>query len=303
MTRRFVLALCALLLPSLLLAQQYTAVDVPNSIWTEGEGISPNSNALTGSFASSLGIRGFLFHNGSFQIVAHPVTGAPLLTDVTDVNDRGLAVGYYADFIIPILPPVHGFFFRNGNFTPIDFPAPATDTYPMSVNNFGQVVGLIQDTDCDGIAYACHRRGFLLSHGHYSQFAFPGAAATFARGINNRGVIVGYYDDLPDLYPHGFIYSRGQYFPVNCPASTNAMPFGINDSGDVVATCNGGSVLLTRHRSYSITFPGAKDTSVSSVGNRFQGKVPVTGTYRDSNNVEHGFYALIPLSNKEQGED
>jgi probable HAF family extracellular repeat protein len=43
----------------------------------------------------------------------------------------------------------------------------------------------------------------------------PGASATLAYGVNNKGQIVGYYS-LPGQYAwHGFLYTPGVFTPFN----------------------------------------------------------------------------------------
>jgi hypothetical protein len=66
------------------------------------------------------------------------------------------------------------------------------------VNESLSIVGEF-DGVSDGITY-----GFLLESGRYRTIAFPGAAATVASDINNRGTIVGDYFDV-DGNDHGFI--------------------------------------------------------------------------------------------------
>jgi uncharacterized membrane protein len=305
MARRQWVLLWVLLVPTWLLAQRYVTVDAPGTPVTNTtvNGISPRSNILVGSFQEIPSTKGFVLRNGKFQIVDHPVATSLSFTVASDVNDFGLVIGYYADFVIPVVPPVHGFAFLNGNFTPIDFPG-GVDTYPIGINNFGQVVGKIQDSRCDGIFALCNRRGFPLSHGQFTAIEFPGAAATYAQGINNRGVVVGSYQNL-DGPIHGFTFLKGTFGPLDCPTPGASMSVsGINDFGDIVATCDRSSVLLAKRTAHTIAFPGAALTVVSGVGNRDHDEVPVVGFYVDTAGAQHGFYGLIPLRhNGEREED
>src|SRR5262249_4045185 len=64
-----------------------------------------------------------------------------------------------------------------------------------------------------------------------------GTNATFARGINGSGQIVGYYDSNGS--ERGFIYSGGTYTPLDDPLSARGGTSGtdgdgINDAGQVV---------------------------------------------------------------------
>jgi len=63
---------------------------------------------------------------------------------------------------------------------------------------------------------------------------------TFGIGINNRGVIVGYYvDATPAQIHHGFIWFQGTFTVVDVPLTTfpgvtGTELYDINDHGDVV---------------------------------------------------------------------
>src|SRR5438105_10930555 len=70
-------------------------------------------------------------------------------------------------------------------------------------------------------------------------FDVPGAALTWAMGINSADAIVGYYQDTtPSAAYHGFIhqgtsYTTG-YTTVDVPGSILTFVHGINDLGDIV---------------------------------------------------------------------
>ncbi len=63
----------------------------------------------------------------------------------------------------------------------------------------------------------------------------PGAIYTFPNGINDAGVIVGYYGTTDRTY--GFVYQNGTYTTLNVPGSyTQTIAYDISDSGTVVGT-------------------------------------------------------------------
>ena len=85
----------------------------------------------------------------------------------------------------------------------------------------------------------------------YAPVDMPGAVATVARGINNSGEIVGFYQtatcsnydlNVPDCLTQGFKFVDNQYTSVMVPNSTATAVSGVNDLGDMVGiytTANG----------------------------------------------------------------
>jgi probable HAF family extracellular repeat protein len=79
-----------------------------------------------------------------------------------------------------------------GVFLQLDYPA-STFTQALGVNNHGQVVG--QYMDSGGLTH-----GFLytVSSGQYINLDDPnGVGTTIANGINDNGIVVGFYGTAP----------------------------------------------------------------------------------------------------------
>jgi len=103
---------------------------------------------------------------------------------------------------------------------------------------------------------------------HYTSLDFPGGDITTARGINNRGDIVGTYR-IPTAPPrHALLIHHGQYLPL-APSTLlgtyYSEAFKSNDRGDVVGVYIGDDDLthgfLLRGGSVTtLDFPGATDT-------------------------------------------
>jgi hypothetical protein len=74
---------------------------------------------------------------------------------------------------------------RAGNYHLVSVPG-STQTSVNGVNNLDQVVGWYFDTKGNG-------HGFLLSNGKYSTINYGQGNFTVADGINDSGVIVGFY--------------------------------------------------------------------------------------------------------------
>ena len=66
--------------------------------------------------------------------------------------------------------------------------------------------------------------GFLLDRGRYTAFEVAGAVTqTFPIGINDRGQIVGYYDDASGL--HGFLRQKdGRFSRIDFPGARATEP-------------------------------------------------------------------------------
>ncbi|HKA83321.1 MAG TPA: hypothetical protein VKD21_05645 [Acidimicrobiales bacterium] len=76
---------------------------------------------------------------------------------------------------------------RNGAFTTIDVPA-ATLTFPLGINNRGEVVGMYRDANRVG-------HGFLYKDGAITTIDHPLAASdSWPQDVNDRGQIVGFYE-------------------------------------------------------------------------------------------------------------
>jgi probable HAF family extracellular repeat protein len=130
--------------------------------------------------------------------------------------------------------------------------------------------------------YTMGGQGYLLDHGQFRRIAVPGATGTLPRGTNNRGQIVGIYDDARGR-SHGFLWERGRYRTINHPRATGTTPegfsgsgaFDINSRGQIVGTYVGRDgrthgYLWDRGRFRTIDAPDATDTAAYSINNRGQ---------------------------------
>jgi uncharacterized membrane protein len=75
--------------------------------------------------------------------------------------------------------------------------------------------------------------GFLMHQGSFTTIDVPDATATFARGLNAQGDVVGGYMDTSGR--HGFLLHQGTLTTLEDPSGAGTLdPFGINTSGDIV---------------------------------------------------------------------
>ena len=146
----------------------------------------------------------------------------------------------------PTADPNGAFLFRDGRFTPLGGVPGATIAVHLNVNNRGQVVGLYIDAAEAATAPPGQLppfRSFVKDrHGRVTTFAVPGAAATLAAGINDRGQIAGTYRQAapgggppPPGTVHGFVRQPGgRITTIDLPGRANTAVTDINNRGQLV---------------------------------------------------------------------
>jgi uncharacterized membrane protein len=111
---------------------------------------------------------------------------------------------------------------------------------------------------------------------NFTSLDYPGGTLTTARGINNRGDIVGSYSTVPAPPPyHVLLIKRGQFIPL-APATLlgadQSEAFKSNDRGDVVGEFVGDDgffhgFFLSHGTVTTLDFPGASDTYAFGITN------------------------------------
>ncbi len=142
-------------------------------------------------------------------------------------------------------------------------PPGSIDTFPLSINDAGQITGTYYDGTAD--------HGFVRgSTGVITALNVAGAADTDAFGINASGEIVGYYTDSSNV-THGFVRGpSGSVTSFDPPGSTLTQAVTINNLGQTAGTCyvNGAPEGFVRDQFGNITtftVPGAVTTVVFSI--------------------------------------
>jgi hypothetical protein len=236
----------------------FTQIDEPNALAqsTQVSGIN-NSGRITGTYidASGPGIpAGFVTSGTAYtNALSYTVLNAPFATEgITagttngfGLNNVGTVVGGTTNG-----SDQHGFSYSGGVFTQIDVPGALTfnsaSTQVQGVNNSGVMVGYFDGAD--GLNH-----GFLDNGGSFTQLdapfatvisgGIPHAGVTYAYGINDSDVVVGYvYDGLGNI--HGFVEDGGTYTQIDVPQSADPFGFdpystevlGINNNGELVGT-------------------------------------------------------------------
>jgi hypothetical protein len=149
--------------------------------------------------------------------------------------------------------------------------------------------------------------GYLTSaSGAFTPVEFPGAAQTQANGLNDRGVVVGYFyptnNGVPLDNQFGFYEKGGVFRPVNDPHTpTHPDPgvlienqvLGVNDHDIAVGFYNDATGnshgytydIRTGVFSADINDPNAVSTVTAAINNEGQ----IAGFYTDAAGVTHGF--------------
>jgi hypothetical protein len=217
-------------------SHSFTDENFPGSVQTQVTG--ENNRGVTVGFWSNtnMGVGmdanfGWVDVNGHFRNASYP-TGSPATPPVDQllgVNDSDVAVGFYTD----ANGVNHGYEYNinQGRFSTVTDPnAPTASLTAAAINDLGQVAGVY--TAPDG-----NTDGFLLSHGHLTDLAAPGASSTMALGVNNLDEVVGVYVPSSNANAlEGFTWTPQHGFTtVNDPhGSTTTTINGVNDHGQLV---------------------------------------------------------------------
>ncbi|MBB6247818.1 hypothetical protein [Rhodanobacter sp. A1T4] len=183
-------------------------------------GGSNDLGATYGGYADASELQhGFLIQGRHLETIDFP---GHLNSNVDQMNLFGAIAGVYwdADGIY------HGVLRRGKGFdTPINV-AGARDTYPLGINDNGEIVGY-----WDG--NSVQRHGFYRSmSAQLSTIDVPGALSTVTLEINNRGQIAGNYEDASGLI-HGFVDTQGKFVNVDVPGAAGTVATAINNFGVV----------------------------------------------------------------------
>jgi hypothetical protein len=250
----------------------------------------------------------FLLEKGVFTPLAD-VPGAELTAHVR-VNDRGESTGTYT-VVAGGTPQVKGFLLdRRRRFTTIAARG-ALVTVPLGVNNRRQVVGSyapVGATPRPDTGELFPTYGFLWSKGVFTTIAVPGAKVTAPYEVDDRGQILGNYEDAGGVQ-HGFLRRKGVYRTIDHPDAVgvpnpvgSTKPYGLNDWGEIVGIYFDGAKIRGFLRSRKGAFttiepPGALGTIAADIDNRGV----IVGLYCDPDRKLRGFrrdrrgaYTTIP---------
>jgi probable HAF family extracellular repeat protein len=138
----------------------FTTIDVPGGYDPQPLGIN-DAGQIVGLFGDGTGSHGFLDNGGVFSKIDAP--GAFSYTYAFDINNDGQIVGF---FDTPT-GDTNGFLYTGGAFTDIAIPHSSIDlpdTFPLGINNLGQVVGYgLGDLEYFGSGAATTEHAFIAT--------------------------------------------------------------------------------------------------------------------------------------------
>jgi len=216
----------------------YVNENFPGSVQTQVTGL--NNRGVTVGFWSSMNNanmvndnHGFVEFGGHFRNADFPTgsPAAPPVDQLLGVNDSDVAVGFYTD----ANGNNHGYKYNinASRFTRVlDPSAPGASLTAAAINDHGDVAGFYTNPGTG------NTDGFLLSHGHFTDLAAPGASSTMALGVSNYGEVVGTYTvgSGSSAVMHGCTWTPQHGFStVDDPHGIGTTTInGVNDFGQLV---------------------------------------------------------------------
>jgi len=212
-------------------------------------------------------------------------------TFVSQMNDRGLAVGWYTDG-----DQSHGFLYHRGKCTTYDFPT-AYSTWFLGINSSNHVVGYFEDI-------TGNQQGLQWYEGVGSRVELQigggtvSAEAVEVDGIDNEGSMVGSYYNPADFQIHAFRSDGTSIENIEHPGGYPGGPsiFLNGIAGELISGSFGtqGFILRGADEFSDFSFPGAGTAPDGNVGYTFGYKINYRGDlvgYWETElfGVTHGF--------------
>jgi uncharacterized membrane protein len=239
-----------------------------------------NRGQVVGAYLDAQATPRSFIKDRSGRVTTFSVPGAQA-TLAAGINDLGQVAGTYTD-----ATSGHGFIRQpGGRITTIDLPrlpsASVTD-----INNRGQLVG-------QAVNAAGQLVGFLRDpNGRVTIIDPPGPAevSSDVLALNDRGQVVGTWDDRPEDPPvidpntrHGFLWDKGRLTRFDVPGSLATGALGINNAGQITGSYDDAAgrhhgYVLRRGRYTTIDAPGRTVTDAWGINDRGEIVVPDLGT-------------------------
>jgi hypothetical protein len=196
-----------------------------------------NSGEVVGYYSangSSTSNVGFIDNNGTYTSIPSPSSQQVNFTP-TSINNNGVVAGYSMN---SSTDQNSGFVDNAGSFTSIIDPNEGNggSTYVNAINDSGVTAGYYSVVN-NGILGGTY--GFIDNEGVFTNVSDPNAntaqnLSTEVTGINNSGVMVGYYFAPSSTQKQGFIDDNGVFTTINDPNGTSGtMLTGINNEGEI----------------------------------------------------------------------
>lgn len=163
-----------------------------------------------------------------------PVGDPNALTYATDINNNSEVVGYISYSASGVGVAARSFLWRNGVMTDLGTLPGISQVIARSVNDAGQVVGILRGENASGQWMFRWENGVLTKLNELSDRDDD----TQANSINNAGVIAGeaFVTDGTNTRNHGFLWQNQQFTEVGYLGSipTYTHLYGLNNSGQAV---------------------------------------------------------------------
>jgi uncharacterized membrane protein len=195
----------------------FTFFDSPRP-YTVPRGINDSGLIVGNSSFFANEFVGFVYDGTNFTAIHH---GSDNETSVNGINNAGDLVGG-SGTTGPT--KTRGFEIHDGHFELLNVVGRFTFVYGTGINNLGDVVGWADS------------HGFMCRLGTCKFLDIPGADKTNAFGINDAGIIVGFYETSGPVIWHGFAWRNGKYISIDYPGAIGTFANGINNSGQIVGS-------------------------------------------------------------------
>lgn len=170
----------------------------------------------------------------------------------------------------------------------IDFPR-STASNAFGLNSKGDIVGGYGPIPPWPAAY-WETTGYWLKGNTYRTLAYPGAAYSAPYSINDKRVIVGFYDMVGDQNFRGYQYKGGEFTNIDYPGATVTGPVAINNAGEITGlyfdSSNEQHGFTLKNGVYAtLDVPNLYVTEPYDINS----KGDIVGSCYDLNDIEHGF--------------
>lgn len=262
----------------------YKAFTDPNgSKGTQG-GRTSNAGEIVGRYFTTSGSAGFLDKSGKFTRIAP--TGATKGL-AADINNSAEIVGFYSVGNGPDI----AFVYSGGKYSEVKSPSSTLDSIEfLGINDSGVIVGSLS-----AMHGTAPEQGFIYNKGKFEYIIVPGSKGTQARGINNKGEVVGAYADSSGLN-HGFTYVSGKFTTVNVPGAKQTVVNGICYNfpvivGTYINSKNQTLGFVEENGSFTtIAYPDANATVATGIND----KGVITGYFRSASNSNYEGFTATP---------
>ena len=207
-------------------------------------------------------------------------------TQAIGINNTGWTDGFYVD----AGGTTHGFAF-NGSFTTVDSPGTAFNQL-LGINDGLTAVGY-SSLDATGMTT---QRSYMVSGTTFTYLdgSLPvGTQNNQAVGINNAGLVVGFYADSTGVF-HGYLFNGTTAITLDFLGGMGTQAFGINNHGEIVGDYTDSMGVM-----HGFTYIGGVWQTVddpagvagSTVINGVNDLGQLVGFYADANDNVIGFVA------------